>query len=220
MTKKLSLIFIFLTLITLFACNEEPEDFLSTLEETVVTRVVDGDTIVIESGEKVRMILINSPESVHRDKEKNTPFGKKASEYTEEKLLDQTIYMEKDVSDTDRYGRLLRYIYLEDGTFYNEMMVKDGYAQLSTFPPDVKHQEIIQAAEKHARENNLGLWEEVTEEVLTTGLYVGSTKSDKYHDLDCYHVESIEEDNLIYFKDKEDAENKDYVPCKKCQDKE
>lgn len=220
MTKKLSLIFVFLTLITLFACNEESEDFLSTLEETVVTRVVDGDTIVIESGEKVRMILINSPESVHRDKEKNTPFGKKASEYTEEKLLDQTIYMEKDVSDTDRYGRLLRYIYLEDGTFYNEMMVKDGYAQLSTFPPDVKHQEIIQAAEKHARENNLGLWEEVTEEVLTTGLYVGSTKSDKYHDLDCYHVESIEEDNLIYFKDKEDAENKGYVPCKKCQDKE
>lgn len=212
MTKRLwflPFIFIFL----LIGCEEpSTNDFLDTLEQVTVTRVVDGDTIVIDSGEKVRMILINSPESVHRDKSKNTPFGKKASEYTTEKLLDQTIYLEKDVSDTDRYGRLLRYIYLEDGTFYNELMVKEGYAQTATFPPDTKHLEIIQAAETHAREESLGLWED------QTGEWVGSKNSTKYHKKDCYHVKSIKPSNLIYFKNIDDATTQGYEPCKKCHE--
>ena len=72
----------------------------------------------------------------------------------------ETIYLEKDVSETDDYGRLLRYIYLEDGTFYNEKIVKEGYAFAGTYPPDVKYNEILQDAERFARKNNLGLWGE------------------------------------------------------------
>ncbi|MBI9010744.1 MAG: thermonuclease family protein [Clostridiales bacterium] len=200
--------------------DDKDLSFLDAFEKTTVTRVVDGDTIVISSGEKVRFILVNTPESVHPDDSKNTEFGTLASDYTKEKLLDQTIYMEKDISETDRYGRLLRYIYLGDGTFFNELLVKEGYAQLSTFPPDLKYLEMIQAAETYARENDLGLWayeEDKTPPVSKeNGRYIGSVKSDKFHELDCRHIESILETNRLYFDTISDATDKGYIPCKAC----
>jgi micrococcal nuclease len=123
-----------------------------------VTRVVDGDTIIVDGDKRVRLIGINTPESVHPDKAKNTEFGKMASAYTKSKLEGKMVRLEKDVSETDRYGRLLRYVYLPDGTFFNELLVKEGYAKLSTYPPDVKFTDIFVAAERYARENNKGLW--------------------------------------------------------------
>lgn len=199
--------------------NDDGElEFLSSLEETVVTRVVDGDTIVIESGEKVRFILVNCPESVHSDSSKNTEFGAIASAYTKSILEGETIYLEKDVSNIDRYGRLLRYIYLADGTFFNEQLVKEGYAQLSTFPPDVKYKDIILDAEQYARNNNLGLWSnDSSEKMIYDGQYVGSKNSDKYHYPNCKHVQSIAEKNLIYFDSIEEAREQGYVPGGYCQ---
>lgn len=123
-----------------------------------ISRVIDGDTVELSTGEKVRLIGIDTPESVHPDKDKNTEYGKVASAYSKERLDRKTVYLEKDVSETDRYGRLLRYLYLEDGTFYNEQIVKDGYANVSTYPPDVKYKDVFVEAERYARENNKGLW--------------------------------------------------------------
>jgi len=203
--------------------NNKDQSFLDDLEKTIVTRVVDGDTVVISTGEKVRFILVNTPESVHPDDSKNTEFGTISSDFTKDQLLDQTIYLEKDVSETDRYGRLLRYIYLEDGTFFNELLVKEGYAQLSTFPPDLKYLDIIKEAETYARENNLGLWaytEDKTPPVSEeNGLYVGSVNSDKFHNLDCRHTESIADHNKTYFESISDATKKGYIPCKACNPK-
>lgn len=122
-----------------------------------VTRVVDGDTFEIEGEKKVRLIGVDTPETV----KPNTPvqpYGKEASEFTKKSLLEKNVSLEKDVSDTDRYGRLLRYVYLEDGTFYNEMLVREGYARVSTYPPDVKHVDLFLSAERYARENDKGLW--------------------------------------------------------------
>jgi micrococcal nuclease len=151
-------IIIVLIAYNMLSSDKTPENF-ENMEKTVVERAVDGDTIVISGGERVRMIGINTPESV---KEAGDPeyFGKEASRYTSNNLEGKTIYLEKDVSETDDYGRLLRYIYLEDGTFYNEKIVKEGYAFAGTYPPDVKYNEILQEAERFARENNLGLWGE------------------------------------------------------------
>lgn len=192
--------FILIMLIFLVSCQAE-EDLYT------VTRVVDGDTFVIDTGEKVRMILINTPESVHWDEDKNTPFGDLASEYSKELLEGVKVSLEIDVSDTDQYGRLLRYVYLEDGTFVNELLVKEGYAQVASYPPDIKYLDIIQAAETHARENNQGLWS-------NDYMYVGSKNSDIYHSLDCEHVESIKTKNLRYYN-AEDIEN--LKACKACK---
>lgn len=188
-----------------------------------VTRVIDGDTFEIENGQKVRMIGIDTPESVHPDKEKNTEFGEMASAYTKQFLEGKKVRLEKDVSETDKYGRLLRYVYLEDGTFVNELLVKEGYAKVSTYPPDVKYADVFVEAERYARENNKGLWayEETStaseQEAVVEYQYVGSKKSNKYHLPTCRYAKDIVAENVITFKDKVDAVSKGYEPCGVCK---
>lgn len=121
-----------------------------------VARVVDGDTIEIETGQKIRLIGIDTPETV----KPNTPvqcFGKEASNKTKELLEGKEIEVEKDVSETDRYGRLLRYVFLDD-IFVNQYLVGEGYAYASTFPPDVKYESLFREAQRTAQEENKGLW--------------------------------------------------------------
>lgn len=135
----------------------------STLEEVEtykVTRVVDGDTIIINFNgkeEKVRLIGMDTPESVHPDGTKNVAQGKIASEYTKTMLEDKEVSLEFDVQERDQYGRLLAYVYL-DGVMVNRTLLKEGYAQIATFPPNVKYVAEFMELERVARENNMGLW--------------------------------------------------------------
>jgi micrococcal nuclease len=126
-----------------------------------VARAVDGDTLELEGGEKVRYIGVNTPETV----KPNAPtecFGKEASARNKELVEGKAVRLEKDVSDRDRYGRLLRFVYLEDGTFVNDYLVREGYAYASTFPPDVKLADRFRQAQAEARENKRGLWADDT----------------------------------------------------------
>jgi micrococcal nuclease len=128
-------------------------------EETfMVKRVVDGDTIELENGERVRYIGIDTPETVHPTQEIQC-YGVQASNKNKELVEGKKIRLEKDISEKDRFGRLLRYVYIDD-IFVNEFLVREGYAKVSTYPPDVKYQEIFLTAENNARENNRGLWQE------------------------------------------------------------
>ena len=155
-THVYCILFALSVILTLSGCTLEVVDTAS--EGVLVERVVDGDTFVLEDGQRVRLIGVDTPESVHPDKSKNTEFGKEASAFAKEALEGKRVILEKDVSDTDRYGRLLRYVYLEDGTFFNEYLVKEGYAKVYTYPPDVKFSDVFVEAERYARENNKGLW--------------------------------------------------------------
>ncbi len=131
------------------------EDFLK------VSRVVDGDTIELETGEKVRYIGIDTPETKDPNRDVEC-YGKEASNKNKELVEGKEVRLEKDVSETDRYGRLLRYIYIDD-VFINDFLVREGYAKASSYPPDIKHQEQFKESEKYARENNKGLWGEICE---------------------------------------------------------
>jgi len=135
-----------------------------------VRSVVDGDTIVLETGQRVRLIGIDTPEvyeseKLHRDarKQKRNPrviqeMGKKSSAYAKSLLAGQRVRLEFDVEKLDKYKRLLAYVYLEDGTFVNAQMVKAGYASLLSIPPNVKHADLFREMYREARENNRGLW--------------------------------------------------------------
>ena len=104
-------------------------------------RVVDGDTIVVildGKKEKVRMIGIDTPESVHPDKSRNTPMGKIASKYTKDNLEGKYVALETDVQERDKYGRILAYVYLDDKMF-NKTLLEEGLAKLMTIPPNVKY---------------------------------------------------------------------------------
>lgn len=145
--------------------NINPTKIPKTSPSSVkVLRVVDGDTIDIEGGIKVRYIGIDTPETKHPTKGVEC-FGKEASNKNKELAEGKMIRMEKDVSETDRYGRLLRYVWLVDegatssaGLFVNDYMIREGYALASTFPPDVSYSKQFVEAQQEARENKRGLW--------------------------------------------------------------
>lgn len=127
------------------------------MEKTTVERVVDGDTFITAGGERVRLIGIDTPESVHPSGVVEE-YGIESSDYTKALIEGKTVYMEKDVSDRDQYDRLLRYVYLEQGTFVNLHLVEEGYARVVTYPPDTKHTDQFLAAERKARDEERGLW--------------------------------------------------------------
>jgi len=121
-----------------------------------VIRVVDGDTIEIESGEKVRYIGIDTPETVDPRKTVQC-FGVEASKKNKELVEGKMVRLEKDITDRDKYNRLLRYIYIGD-TFVNLELVKQGFAYSYSYPPDIKYQSQFVKAQQEAREAKRGLW--------------------------------------------------------------
>lgn len=124
----------------------------------VVSEVVDGDTIRLSTGERVRYIGIDTPETVDPHKTVQC-YGNEASTQNELLVLGKTVILEKDVSETDRYGRLLRYVWL-DGEMVNEKLVRDGYAIEKAYKPDIKYQEKFKVAQLEAQQNKRGLWRE------------------------------------------------------------
>lgn len=123
---------------------------------TLVERVIDGDTIEISGGVRLRYIGIDTPESVD-PRQPVQCFSKEATEANKRLVLGKSVRLEKDVSETDRFGRILRYVYVDD-VMVNEELVRNGFAQAITYPPDVKYQEKLSDAEEEARNGLLGLW--------------------------------------------------------------
>lgn len=125
-----------------------------------VVAVIDGDTIDVDLGEgniqRVRYIGIDTPESVD-PRQPIQCFSKEATAKNNELVANGIVGLEKDVSETDRYGRLLRYVYMGD-LFINQVLVSEGYASTVSYPPDIKYQEQFRQAEREARTQNRGLW--------------------------------------------------------------
>jgi micrococcal nuclease len=123
-----------------------------------VARVVDGDTIVLAGGERVRYIGVDTPESV----KPGTPvqcFAKAASRANARMVAGQRVRLRYDAERRDRYGRLLAYVYRErDGLFVNAELVRRGYAVTLTIPPNVAHAEDFRRLARAARAGGLGLW--------------------------------------------------------------
>lgn len=134
-----------------------------SMQQATVSRVIDGDTIELETGEKVRYIGVDTPETKHPNKPVQC-FGREAAQKNKELVEGKEILLEKDVSETDRYGRLLRYIYLpnpeatDEAIFVNELLIEQGFAQVITYPPDVKYHQLLLQAQQQAQSENKGLW--------------------------------------------------------------
>lgn len=125
-------------------------------ESAVISRVIDGDTVELSDGRKLRYIGIDTPEIVAPGKPIEC-FGREAKAENEKLVLGKTVHFEKDVSETDKYQRLLRYVYVGD-IFVNDYLVRQGFAHASTYPPDVKFSEKLRQAEQEARAHKRGLW--------------------------------------------------------------
>ena len=140
-----------------------------------VTRVVDGDTAVINvdgQDRRVRLLGVDTPETVHPKKPVQY-YGKEASNFTKKELTGKTVWLQTDVSPLDRYNRMLAYVWLEEPSkadlededaikakMYNAKLLLEGYAQVMTIQPNSRYSEIFVRFQGEARENNKGLWGE------------------------------------------------------------
>lgn len=205
-----------------------------------VVRVVDGDTIIVDidgAEERIRMIGIDTPESVHPDESKNIEYGKIASDFTKEQLENKSVTLEYDVQERDKYGRILAYVYL-DGKMYNKTLLEEGHAKVSTYPPNVKYVDEFTALQEQAREDKKGIWAYDAFEgnasdaastnnkqegsnkngssVQAEASWVGNSNTMKFHRSDCKYAARIADHNLVYFKTRSDALNEGYAGCKVC----
>jgi micrococcal nuclease len=139
--------------------------------DILVKRVIDGDTLLLETGERVRLIGIDTPEmhesdKLYRDAQRSgrdistiQKLGRLSYEFTKNLAQGKRVSLEFDVERYDKYDRLLAYVYLKDGTFVNAEIVRQGYASLMSIPPNVKYADLFLKLYQEARENRRGLWE-------------------------------------------------------------
>lgn len=138
--------------------------------DVLVKRAVDGDTLQLEDGRKVRLIGIDTPEmhesnKLYRDAMRSSEdaetikkMGRQAYEFTRKLAQGKRVRLEFDLEKYDKYNRLLAYVYLKDGVFVNAEIVKQGYASLLTIPPNVKYADLFLKLYREARLNKRGLW--------------------------------------------------------------
>lgn len=198
-----------------------------------VTEVVDGDTAYMNiSGtvEKVRFIGVDTPETKHPTVGEE-PYGKEASAFTARSLTGRKVYLELDVQERDKYGRLLAYVWLEPPTnnseaevrskMFNAKLLLEGYAQVMTVPPNVKYADMFVKFQQEAREAGKGLWGIPAPAGGTStdkeGYYIGNARSKKFHCSDCVWAQKISPENRVYFKTREEAIRQGYESCKVCE---
>lgn len=148
--------------------KEKPQSNINTpvssnKTDGVVTNVVDGDTIDVNMDghvERIRLILVDTPETVHPTKDEQ-PYGKEASAFTKKTLLKKEVNVELDKQKRDKYDRLLAYIFLDDGTNYNKLLLKKGLAKVAVFPPNVKYIDEFKSAEATAKRDKIGIWSDL-----------------------------------------------------------
>ncbi|MFZ5631804.1 MAG: thermonuclease family protein [Bacillota bacterium] len=127
-----------------------------------VIRVIDGDTFEITNRgrkERVRLIGVDTPESVKPGAEVE-PFGIEAGNYTKKLIEGKPVRLEFDVQERDKYGRLLAYVYLEDGTLLNARLLEEGLATIVTIPPNVRMADTFLKIQRKARADKKGIWKE------------------------------------------------------------
>ncbi len=151
-------VFLMATLLALLPAPVASQADSTTVQ---VVRIIDGDTIrvccVFGDRVTVRYIGVDTPETHHPMKGVEH-YGMEAAEANRKQVDGKTVRLEFDVQEQDRYGRLLAYIYLEDGTFVNAWLVENGYAMVMTFPPNVKYEALFLRLQREAREEGRGLW--------------------------------------------------------------
>jgi len=175
--------------------------------------VSDGDTIVLGDGRHVRYIGINAPEIAH-DNQKAEAFGYTAKKYNQSLVRSKKVRLEFDKEKYDRYGRLLAYIFLLDGTFINKEMIEKGYAYALLRKPNVKYDRMLLQTQRDAMSAKKGMWRNLNDKEGEE--YLGSERSKRFHLKTCPYGKRIKKRNRVFFTRKWDAFWSGFAPCKRC----
>jgi endonuclease YncB( thermonuclease family) len=177
-----------------------------------VAWVNDGDTITLKDGRRIRYIGINAPEIDHQ-KKKAEPFGYQAAGLNKQLTADKMVRLEFDRQSSDRYGRLLAYVFLADGSFINARMLAAGCAYFYYHSDNTKYETQLLNAQREAMQAGRGLWQDWQEEQT---YYVGSKVSKRFHLPGCPYGKKIKKGNRVVFKTRWEAFWSGYAPAKRC----
>lgn len=197
----------FLCVLFLFLFSSVSKD-----REYTVTKVIDGDTVVLETGEVVRYAGVDAPEL--ETGEGSEFFAREALSFNKRLVLLKKVRLEFDKEVRDAHGRLLAYVFVKD-TFVNAELVRLGYARAAPKFPNEKYKDLFLQLQKKAAEQKLGLWQKEKED--TEKLYIGNKRSRVFHRPSCSYAQKVSERNRIVFRHRKDAIEIGYTPCRQCR---
>lgn len=174
--------------------------------------VIDGDTIVINNGRKVRYIGIDAPELAHDDHAAE-PYGDEAKRFNTSLVNRKEVRLEFDKERNDQYERLLAYVFLKDGTFVNAEILANGYAYLLYHRPNIKHNSVMLQSQRAAMSAKKGIWQNWAEHKRN---YVANKRSRRFHLPTCPYGKRITPQNRVVFQKKWEAFWEGYAPAKRC----
>ena len=174
--------------------------------------IVDGDTIVLNDGRKIRYLGINAPELEH-DGHRTEPFAVEAKQFNAALVDRKKVRLEFDGERSDQYGRTLAYVFLRDGIFVNAEMLLHGYAFLLYHPQNRKYDSILLRSQRAAMSAKDGIWKNWQERPKA---YVGNKQSRRFHLPACALGKRIKSQNRIVFQRQWDAFREGYAPAKGC----
>jgi endonuclease YncB( thermonuclease family) len=204
---------VFLILIA-FACKLSPTAVNGAEKRGRVRWVVDGDTIVLTGGERVRYAGINAHEVAH-DSEPGEPYGDEARAFNNKLVLGRWLNLELAGEPLDRYGRLLAYVFLEDGTFVNGELVQQGYAHLTRRQSKVPYWERLLNLQRLALKEKKGIWSLPV--AKPEKYYLGNKLSWVFHRPDCQFGLNTAGHNRVFLRNRYEALYQGFSPGRRCR---
>lgn len=181
--------------------------------ESVVKKVINGDTIQLDTGEIVKYIGIGAPE-INMKEGRSDFFGKEAKKFNHKLVFLKKVRLEFDKEQKDKDGRILAYVYVKK-IFVNAELVKLGYAKTTPSHPNEKYKSMFLDYEKKAIAAEKGLWQEQKKDTETS--YVGNKRTYTFHRPSCKSADKISEKSKIIFRNRSDAIKIGYIPDKVCK---
>ena len=176
--------------------------------------ISDGDTVVLEGGERIRYNGINAPEIAHKEKGKSAePYGNAAKKFNIKLVKAKKVRLEFDFEKRDRYGRSLAYVFLTDDTFVNVEMVANGFAYYLAGTVNKKYAKLLINAQREAMSARKGMWRDLKE---SRGGIIGNWRSKRFHLKTCPFGKKIKKQYRITFASRWDAFWAGYAPAKRC----
>jgi micrococcal nuclease len=197
--------------LVLSACGDEPA---RSPQEALVVQVIDGDTLVLAGGIKVRILGIDAPEMA-RDGQPADFLAHQAKATLTGLTLNRKIGLEYDRLRYDRYGRLLAYVYLPDHTLVNAELVRRGLARVYSHPPNWRHRKTLLAAQVEAIQAQRGIWQRLLKQ--DEPYYLGNRRTLRLHRPQCPLAARMSRANQVRFTSLKEAYLQGYSPCRRCQ---
>lgn len=195
----------------LAACESKPA---GPPAEALVERVIDGDTLILAGGARVRVLGIDAPE-MERDGQPADFLAHKAKAALSELTLHRQIALEYDRLRYDQYGRLLAYLFLPGHTLVNAELVRQGLARVYFIAPNLRYREVLLAAQQEAIEAQRGVWQQLLHQ--DEPYYLGNKNTFRLHRPKCPLAAQMARANRVRFTSLKDAYLQGYSPCRSCK---